>query len=386
MRRAFLISLRLHAKWFLQSWGKKGRRLAPLGPRRLVFLFLVYPLHCLLQAMHWTGFLLDEVFFRRYRKTEITAPVFITGIPRAGTTFVHRTLSRDTAQFTTMRTWELLLAPSITGRRVILAMGRLDKAVGKPLGRILNALTRRMAKELDDVHVVDLEAPEEDYLVLLPAGGCFLMALAFPASRSAWQLGLLEQLPEPDREALLDFYHRCLQKHCFLHGKEHRLLSKNAAFGTWIPWIREKMPDARFLVCVRDPLQALSSQLSSIEGGLRFFGTAGNRPFIREAFVETHLAAYTGIEEDLRTGGEGVAVIDQERLAADPGKVLERAARQLGILSDPLRAVLAEQQARHANHSSNHTHAPEDWNLDETAFESCLRDAYAGILKYSIDP
>ncbi|MEM6704121.1 MAG: sulfotransferase, partial [Acidobacteriota bacterium] len=54
----------------------------------LVFLLIFVPLQC----VHWLGFLLDELFYRGYRRVRIERPLFILGLPRSGTTHLHRTL------------------------------------------------------------------------------------------------------------------------------------------------------------------------------------------------------------------------------------------------------------------------------------------------------
>ena len=106
----FFRSLGLHLSWFACSLLPGRHPAAPLGMRRWLLLLIGLPLFCLFQLLHWLGFLLDELLFRDYRKVRIEAPVFISGIPRSGTTFVHRSLAQDRAQFTTVSTWEAALA------------------------------------------------------------------------------------------------------------------------------------------------------------------------------------------------------------------------------------------------------------------------------------
>ncbi|MFT4901153.1 MAG: hypothetical protein ACI81V_000420 [Lentimonas sp.] len=66
-------------------------------------LLLAYPLFLGLQLIHWLGFLIDELCYPHYRRIEVKAPLFIAGIPRSGTSFVHRTLASDPS-FTSMTT------------------------------------------------------------------------------------------------------------------------------------------------------------------------------------------------------------------------------------------------------------------------------------------
>jgi omega-hydroxy-beta-dihydromenaquinone-9 sulfotransferase len=357
--RAFLLSLRLHGRWWLEAFGREGRHAAPLGTRRLVVLLIGFPAFMLLQMLHWLAFLLDEVLFRGYRRVEVKAPLFVTGVPRSGTTFVHRALARDESQFSTFRTWEALFAPAIVERKAIAALAALDRRLGAPLSRWVHGLNSRVTGNLTHIHEVGLQAAEEDYLTLLPAGGCFIAALAFPVSASVWSLGRLPELPEAERRVLLDFYHAMLQKHLYTAPPGRRLLSKNAAFGSWLPELATRYPDGRFLVCLREPTAALSSQLSAIEGGLALFGTTA----AREVFVEGFRRNLAHVYKTLptlrdRLGTDRLAVIDQGQLRRAPAETIERALEPLGLsVGEALRAEIAESGHESTDGGRRHRHA-----------------------------
>ena len=89
--------------------------------QRLLVVALALPPFACLQLLHWIGFALDEILFRGYRDIEIRQPTFVLGVPRSGTTFLHRLLAHD-PQFTTFSTWECFFAPSISERYVCLEL------------------------------------------------------------------------------------------------------------------------------------------------------------------------------------------------------------------------------------------------------------------------
>jgi hypothetical protein len=281
--------------------------------------------------------------------------------------------------------WELLLAPSVCGRKGVRFLAALDRLLGSPGRRLLNRVTRRIGSGLSEIHEVGLDAPEEDYLALLPAGGCFLLALAFPASASLWQLGRFHELPEKRKLVLLDFYHRCLQKHLYVTGRQRRILSKNAAFASWVTSLRGRYPEARFLLCVREPASALSSQLSSVSGALPLFGTHVSRELLRSRFEETCTCAYHALRAGLQTAPEiSFAVIDQERLRKHPGEVFRSSLERIGIpIPAHLEQILEETETRQSGYQSNHRHSPGEWNLDGAKFGSCVGPVYEEILQYA---
>jgi len=373
----FFRSMGLHLTWFVRSLCPGGHPGAPLSWRRVLFL-LAFPFFVAVQLVHWLGFLLDACLFPGYRKIRVEAPLFITGIPRSGTTFVHRTLSAD-PRFIRFRTWEAVLAPSITERKLLGGLARIDRALGRPLRRSLEFLIRRASGDFDAVHEVGLGAPEEDYLALLPAGGCFLLLLAFPFAPALRDLATFEDMPAIHRERLLDCYERCLQKRLFGRPEGARLLSKNAAFGSWVPELARRFPGARFILCVREPATALSSQLSSLNGARTAFGTDPDGGFTAELFADIFAHNYRSLATTLGERRAQAAVIDQADLKANPVGILRAALDRLGEdLSPELDDALNHLRP---NPASGHRHHLGDQPVEAEQIRVCIEPAYQAILR-----
>jgi hypothetical protein len=342
MLESFLIAMGSYGRCYLQSTWPGRHPAAPLRPRRLLFL-LLFPFFLLLQLGHWLALALDELLYPDYRQQPVRAPVFITGIPRSGTTYLHRLLAAGGA-FTTVRTWEALLAPAICQRRALRALARLDRCLGAPLQRITQAAIARGSGDFADVHAVGLHDAEEDYLCLLPAAGCFLLLMAFPFDRELEQLGTLEALPPRRRRALLAFYHRIIQRHCYSHPGE-RFLSKNAAFASWPPYLAERYPDAMFLLCVRQPSTALASQLSALEPARRLLGTDPDGEHTTSRFRRLYRAFLDDLATFAATRPGRVKILEQADLRRAPAAVGKALAAWLAIPPPPLPP--AEPAGRH---------------------------------------
>ncbi len=385
MREALLLSIKIHGLWFYEAMDVRGRYLAPLRPRRLVMLLIGYPLFLMVQVLHWLGFLLDELLFREYREVIIKEPLIITGIPRSGTTFIHRTLARADHQFTTFQMWEALLAPSITERHVIRWIARMDnKLSARPLHKLLDKITASLTEDFAHIHAVGLKSPEEDYLALLPVGACFIMVLAFPASQSLWQLGRFQEMPDDERHIIMEFYKACLKKHLYWVGPEKRLLSKNAAFGSWLPDLRFAFPDARYLFCIRQPGPALASQLSSIRSGLEFFGTmpGADTYSLELQTIFAHIYRIL-LKEKQSFLMDHLAVIDQSELKQDSAGVLRSALKQLCVTVDARMEQILEQAGEESRrHSSQHKHKPLTDKHGPDEFNSLVESIYQEILEH----
>ena len=375
----FIKSLCLHLTWWLQSLWPNQHKGAPLGLKRLLFLLLGYPLFVGFQLVHWLGFLVDELLFRSYRKVEIKAPLFISGIPRSGTTFVHRMLAQNSEQFTTVSTWEAALAPSIAERKVLRALGTLDKALGGYGRNAINRLITSGAGDFNDIHEVGLDIPEEDYLWLLPTGSCFILLFAFPFAAWLKQIGMLHRADESTRQQVLDYYQRCLQKQLYCSPKGTRILSKNAAFASWTGALRERFPDAQFVICVREPHSALSSQLSSLKSARALFATDPDGSVTQQILSEIFASNYRYLHEQLVDAERSqIALVDQADLKADSAGVIQQTLNSLSLpisdqLGETLNALSGPHQSTHQHHASKKS--------ENNEIDVCLRTTYDAILR-----
>lgn len=379
MLALFARSLRRHLTWWLASLWPGRHPGAPLGWKRLAILLFAYPCFLLLQLIHWVGFLCDELFFRAYREVNLQNPLFIIGIPRSGTTFLHRSLAAEHETFTSFSTWEAILAPSVTERKLVHVCAALDRVIGSPGLRILQAFLNRVSGDFNDIHAVALDAPEEDYLGLLPVGGCLILLLAFPFAPELRNLARLQQMKAGERQALLDFYFKLLQRHLYCHP-DKRLLSKNAAFASWAGFLAEQLGTAKFMICLREPLDALSSQLSALAPARTLFATDPDGASTRELFTGIYDESYQVLAELLQhCPPERVAVLAQSDLKNDPAATILSALDQLGE-SDAAGHRLARMQRRQPARKSKHHHDPDEFSIDRGKIRDCMTPAYQTML------
>jgi hypothetical protein len=330
------------------------------------------PLFTLVQALHWLGFLLDELLFRGYKRVRVTEPVFVLGPPRSGTTFLHRVLAQD-PRLTTFSTWEALFAPSVTQRRFWLALGAVDRRVGRPLGRLLAWLERRLLGGLDAVHATHLDAPEEDYLAFTPVMACFILVLPFPLAEPLWRLGRFDRDLEADRRArLMGYYRGILQRHLYVHGADKRLLSKNASFGGLAGSLLATFPDARILCCMRDPLESVPSQLSSIRPGVALFDSERAAADLGERLLDALAFHHENLLRVLAPlPPERRVFLPMSTLGADLAHTLRSAYRRLGLVMTPeLAAVLEREEAAARRYATRHRYSLDALGLDAGAIRA----------------
>lgn len=378
MFELFLISAKRFAGLVASSLTTSPDGRAALRPRRIWIMLGFLPVFALGQALHWLGFLLDDLFFRGWRRVQVETPIFVLGVPRSGTTRLHQVLAQD-EQFTTFRTWECLFAPSVTQRLFFLGLARADRAVGAPMARLLRRIERRVFSGLDDVHPMGLTTPEEDYFALMPVLSCFILALPFPNFEHIWRVGRFDADLEPaERKRLLDFYEACLKRHLYVHGTEKCLLSKNAAFAPLAQSLAQRFPDARFIVSLRDPLETVPSQLSSIGPGLAFFGVPADSEPVRRRLTAQLAFYYENLgllREQLPESQH--AALGMQDLRGGLGVTLKAVYNRLGLpVSAAFEQVLEHEDGQARSYKSSHHYSLEQFGLTPATVSERFAAAY----------
>jgi hypothetical protein len=350
-----------------------------LTGRRAAVMSLFLPAFIFLQLLHGIGFLLDELLFRGYRRVEIKAPLFIVGIPRSGTTFLHRVLAEDQRQFTTFTLWELLLAPSVAERKFWQSVAWIDRRIGGWGLRALQFLEKRGFGGWRDVHGTALTAPEEDYLVLAPILACFLLILPFPSLAEIWNLAYFDQrIPARERRAVMAFYRACLQRHLYVHGPDKRLLSKNPAFSPMIESLGAAFPDCRIICTLRNPIEAIPSHLSSMAAGARIFDNGDSEEFQRR-LVNMMKHFYRHLTRTLPRWPENRQVlVCLEALKRNLHPIVADIYHRFGLqLSPAFEAVLQREHRRSLTYCSTHAYSLAQFHLQTEDIVSGIEEVFA---------
>lgn len=291
--------------------------------QRVAIMLIFWPVFLFVVMINRLCLWLDTLLFPDFRKIDICQPVFVVGIPRSGTTFLHRLLAADSGRFTTTALWELVFAPSILQRRFWLTFASLDRRLGAPLSRLLLGAERKIFGSLDGIHKTGLLAPEEDYLALAPWLGCFLLILPF-GDASLWQLGYLDQYADQARRKhFTRLYRELIQRHLFVHGKGRTFLSKNPSFTPWMESLKEEFPDGQFIACIRSPHEAVPSQISSILPGARLFSGKLDLPWWRDGLTNMLQHYYEVlVQHHQRWPEETLQIVKMNALANGPKVVI----------------------------------------------------------------
>ena len=355
-------------RW-LKSMRWNARRLAIV----LAF-FIIFPL---LEIAIWLGFFLDNLLFRRFRQQAVTEPVFITGMFRSGTTFLHRLIAKDQQQFTTMAMWEILFAPSITQRRIVSGLALLIKA---PLNFLLNRIEQSWHKK-NVMHGVSLREPEEDDYLLLHIWSALTTGLSSGLLDDAMPYTYFDsQLPPQDRSRIMGFYRRCVQCHLFVRQAPHnmRYLAKNPALCPKLQTLSETFPDAKVIYLVRNPLEVIPSFLSMMQFSWRVLGAPAEDSELRDYLLRMARHWYQYPLQYLdNQPDDSYVIVNYDDLIRDPAGTVTHIYQRLGIaLNQEFAATLQSETDKARSYHSQHKYSLQSLGLSREQIVEEFHDIF----------
>ena len=199
--------------------------------------------------------LLDDLFYRRYKKIPVKKPVFVLGLPRSGTTFFHRLLTH-TGDFSCFKTWHIFV-PSLTVRAL------LSPAIPLISRLVARAMYRGGKVYPDGSHKVGANLVEEDELLLLwrmDTPFLYKTPLAFD-DRDNSDLLPYSRAGRPQGIESIEFLKGCLQRQILYTGRP-RVVAKMPSSTMRIEQLLRVFPDARFVYLVRSPFRVIMSNLT----------------------------------------------------------------------------------------------------------------------------
>lgn len=351
------------------------RRHAPyrLSPKRAAILAGFFPTFFLTELAARLGFLIDDLLFRPYRKESIERPLFVTGNPRSGTTFLQRLLALDHQTFTCMRLWEILFAPSITQRRVVRALRSLDRWLGSPVRTLVAKLDRGIWGE-NAAHKTGLLMTEEDQYFMVHSW----------STVAVWQFSsiMMEDahdftyfdtaIPESQKDRIMAFYKRGIQRHLYAHrasGKMHtaprHYLSKNPSACPKIDALYKAFPDAKIVYIVRNPLDMIPSMVSVLDYTWRSLGDPPQRYMCRDYVLDMARHWYTyPLERLARAPDDSYLIVRFNDLVGNAEATVRRIYDRFGYtMGADYAQALAAETAKARRYRSNHDYHMEDMGL-----------------------
>lgn len=288
----------------------------------------------------------------------IAAPVFLTGLPRSGTTYFQYLFDRD-PRFRLIRTWESLTPFPPPGADPASAARRKAEWA---------ALRRQVSPSFEGfeaMHLIDEDGSDECHAFLEQSFGAVGLHNLYRVP------GYFDYLL--DEADLAETYR--------IHRRQLQLLQWRTPAKPWalkypnhsiaMPQILRAYPDARFVMTHRDPLQALASickltlNLRTMRGG----GAVDARDVGRDMLHCFVRHTERIVEFDRGADAARVVHVDYYALVADPVAEMRRIHAGLGIdtPAEVAEAVAAWHRANPKNARGRNDYALEEYGLEAGA-------------------
>ncbi len=350
-----------------------------MTPKRIAVATAFYIIYPLLELVNWSSFALDNVIFPGYRNREIQEPLFITGNPRSGTTFLYRLLAKDVKQFTCMHTWEILWAPSVTQRKFWLTADALDRSLGNPVKKALKVLQKNAFSTMV-MHKLRLRAPEEDEYTLIHTWSTVAWGVYFILLDEVMPYAFFDTaLPPDEKQNVMRFYKRCVQRH--LHAHNHNqgyYLAKNPSFSPKLEALHTSFPDAKFIYMVRNPLNVVPSYINFLAYGWHLLGDPLKAyPHCDEVIkIVKHWYTYPLAWLD-KAPEDRYMIIKFDDLVRTPEQTVTDIYHHFGFdLTGDYAQVLKIEAERARDYRSKHTYALEDMGLTQAQIITEFKEVF----------
>ena len=190
----------------------------------------------------------DRLRYPEIAAQEIHRPIFITGLPRSGSTLLHGLLAQDPAN-RVPQSWEML-DPSPPPERATYDSDRRIAAAERQM-RWFQVL----APEFRKIHAVGAQLPEECVMIL---------AHSFFGSEFCSMFGVSSYQEWLQQQDLIPAYrlHRCFLQHLQSRCPGERWVLKAPAHLNGLGALLTVYPDAAVIMTHREPLEVLASEAS----------------------------------------------------------------------------------------------------------------------------
>jgi hypothetical protein len=339
----------------------------------LLSLFFIF-MYFFNQFIHLIFRLIDEVFFRGYKKVEIKQPVFIIANPRSGTTYLHRLISLDDDRFAyTKFAHTFFMTVSFT------KFANLVKWVNRNTGRIISK-TLDKADEVfwggwDDIHAMGFNKAEEDELPFAQMMMSIGIFIPFPYYHLIHGNKFLDKEPAHVRKNTMDFYESCVRRFMHATGKDRTYLSKNVMSTGRFKSLLERFPDAKIIYIARHPYEALPSMTSMFSS---MYGDIPDNDPSRLAFAELGIQFYLYLAEMRKVIPPSQFIaLKYDDLVSSPKDTVKKVYDHFNWkVSEQFDAQLDIEDRRQKDYKSHHDYSLDKYSLSKEYIYETLFDVF----------
>ena len=354
--------------------------------KKIFFHILFLPFFMVVEIVNWMSILLDEILFPSYKKIIVSSPLYITGMPRTGTTLLHNFINLDTERFTTMKLWEIAFAPSVCQKKFWIFIKKLDSKLNNPIVKIATYLEYMLLKRFNQFHPLSLFNIEEDEYLLIHNFSSGLLIFFLPVFKFIHSSDPVKK--KSVQKTPLRFYQKCIKKHMYVYGKNKTYLAKSPAHILRYHSLKKVYPDLRLIYLLRNPHYSIPSTISLFQNfNLIFHAQINKKNIINRTLLMADTSFQYLMELNKKEKNSAFMMIKFEEFVKNPESVIHILYEiyQLKI-SNEFEARIRSYSLQQSKFISKHKYSLEEYGLNKNMIAERYRNIYENFYRHKISP
>jgi hypothetical protein len=262
-------------------------------------------------------------------------------------------------RFTCFKLWEIIFAPSICQKYIILGFLKCDKLIGHPIKKLILFLENVFIGKLKKIHLIGLNLPEEDEAVLLWSLSSFYLNFFYPDSTFFDDLVLFDDsISAPRKKRIMRSYENYIKRHNFVFNRKgnKQYLSKNPLMMSKVGGVASIFPDAQLININRCPSKTFPSTQELNRTLYALFTSCPVPQSLTDRTTRILIAWYQMCEENLNTHfAHQHLKVDFKKLVTQDSNQMEEIASFLNI---PVALLSQEKKTMNTAHNSANSYTP----------------------------
>lgn len=324
----------------------------------------------MLEVINWICLILDHIFYPSFKKTRVKPPLFIIGMPRSATTLCYSFLNADSQNFSSMKLWEILFAPSIIQKKLALWIKKIDADRNSSLYKRIKRFDRHFFRGMEEIHPVSLFNYEEDDYLFLHVLTTLSINFIFPDNKRIVSLRQFdENISDRGKRFLMRYYRNCIKRHLFVFGDGRRYLAKSPTHSSKIKTLLQYFPGTQFIYMLRDPKYTIASTASLFRQIKKLFLVEmETEAIIQQIFRLADIWYNYPLISCKPLLGKSIYVMPFNELTNNPARAMQLIYFHLRLkLSPDYITFLIHAEDLSESHKSKNKYTPGDFGLNEQA-------------------
>lgn len=353
--------------------------------KKIFFHILFLPFFMVVEIVNWLSILADEIFFPSYKKIIVSSPLYITGMPRTATTFLHNIINLDTERFTTMKLWEIAFAPSVCQKLFWIFIKKLDDKVNGPLAKIAKYFEDRILKGFDHFHPLSLFNIEEDEYLLIHNFSSGLLIFFLPILKLTHVSSSVEK-KKLIQKPRLRFYHKCIKKHVYVFGKNKTYLAKSPTHILRHHSLKKVFPNLRMIYLLRTPHKSIPSTISLFQNfNTIFHSQLHGKDIVNKTLLLADTSFQYSMELNKQENSPTFIILKFEEFVKNPELVISNLYNFFHLdITNKFETNLRSYCLQQSTFISKHKYSLEEYGLNKNMITERYLDIYENFYGYEV--